>query len=145
MFNNSKLAVEEGFPVSESGPVWVFGSNLIKYLDGSFELVFLPGNPAEELRNDSMGSMRLQNSGGADYLFTVSNVRYNVFKKLASLFEKDIRCGFRKKVEELAICKSDCHTAGHYECWKDNCNCICHAARRVLGIDLPENYTPVPR
>lgn len=50
---------------------------------------------------------------------------------------------FRKKVEEMAQCKSDCKQAGHCECWKDNCDCICHAARRVLGIALTESYIPV--
>lgn len=55
------------------------------------------------------------------------------------------RDNFQKAVEEMAKCKRDCHTAGHYECWRDNCNCICHAARRVLGIALPESYIPVPK
>ena len=53
-------------------------------------------------------------------------------------------CEFRKEVEELAKCEGDCHTAGHYECWRDHCYCICHAARRVLGIALPKEYIPVP-
>ncbi len=53
------------------------------------------------------------------------------------------KCDFRKKVEEMAQCKGDCKQAGNYDCWKDNCDCICHAARRVLGIALPKSYTPV--
>ena len=55
------------------------------------------------------------------------------------------KCGFREKVEELAKCKGGCGTAGHYECWRENCDCICHAARRVLGVARPKTYFPVPR
>lgn len=140
-----KLAGEEGFLVSESGPAWIFGSNLTKYLDGSFKLVFLPNKPAEELKNDSMGDVRLQTKDGVYFLFIISSVRHDRFEQVAKLFEKEAKCAFHERVEELAKCKGDCHTAGHYECWKDNCNCICHAARRVLGIALPESYIPVLR
>ena len=145
MFNNNKSAVEEGFPVSENGRSWVFGSNLIKYLDGSFELVFLPDYLGRNLRDNSKGSIRLQTKDGVDFLFTISDVRHDRFKQLAKLFEGEARCVFHKKVEELAKCKGNCHTAGHYECWEDNCNCICHVARRVLGISFPKSYIPVPR
>lgn len=53
------------------------------------------------------------------------------------------KCDFRKKVEEMAQCKSDCKQTGHHECWKDNCDCICHVARRVLDTALPKSYTPI--
>lgn len=139
-----KLIVEEGFPLSENGCLWVFGSNLIKYLDGSFILLFSPNKPVEGLENDSMGSVELRTEDGVDSLFTISNVKRDHFYQLAKLFEREVKCAFHKKVEELAKCKKDCHTAGHYECWRDNCDCICHAARRVLGIALPESYMPVP-
>lgn len=145
MFNNRKLAVEDGFSVSEDGRSWIFGSNLIKYLDGSFELVFLLNSPAEELKDDSMGSIRLQTKDGVNFLFIISNVRHDRFEQLAQLFKGETKCEFHEKVEKLAKCQRDCHTDGHYECWRDNCNCICHAARRVLGVNLPESYIPVSR
>jgi len=55
----------------------------------------------------------------------------------------ECKCETCIRLRKLAKCESDCHPAGHYECWKDNCNCICHAARRFLGIARPESYTPV--
>lgn len=131
-------------PVSESGTAWIFGSNLTKYLDGSFKLVFLPNKPAEELKDNSLGSIRLQTKDG-DFLFIISNVRYDRFRQLAELFDGEAKSKFHEKVEGLAICKGICHTAGHYECWQDNCQCICHAARRVLGTALPESYVTVPK
>lgn len=51
---------------------------------------------------------------------------------------------FRKRVEKMAVCEKDCRPVGHYECLINFCPHICHAARRVLGIALPESYTPVP-
>lgn len=145
MINNGKSAVEEGFPVSESGAVWFFGSNLTKYLDGFFKLVFLLNNPAEELKADSMGSIKFQTKDGVDTLFTISNVRHDRFKQLDQLFQGEIKCGLHKGLEELAECKTGCHTAGHYECWRDDCDCICHIVRRFLGRALPKSYIPISR
>jgi len=144
MSNNSTLAFKEGYPVSESGSSWIFVSNLMKHLDGSFELVFIPKNLLGRLQSNSKGNIKLQTKDGSDVLFVISDVRHDRFEQLVKLFGKEAKCALRKEAEEMTICKTGCHTAGHYECWRDNCDCICHAARRVLGVALPKSYTPVP-
>jgi hypothetical protein len=73
-----------------TGRVWVF-NNFIKYLGGSFELLFGKNNPMEELSADTLGQIELRTERMIDRLFIIENVTYERFLLLGEGFgfEKD--------------------------------------------------------
>ena len=73
-------------PLSEAATVHMAGSYFREYLHGTLTLCFWKGNPVDEDDNP-LGTIRLQTPGGVAFLFTITNVRHDQFKKLAQEFK----------------------------------------------------------
>ncbi|MEK7647002.1 MAG: hypothetical protein AAB378_01335 [Patescibacteria group bacterium] len=89
---NKKYGVgplEEGWPVGRDSMVYIFGSNLKKFLKGDLELDFV-----RNVSGSDVGDMILRTQNGVHNLFIISKVPCSCFVALAE------NMGFTK-VDEL--------------------------------------------